>query len=178
MLFANYARVIIVSILAISGPRFELFGAAEHLNATMKLQKSKATLLVAGALVFSAGAASAQLGDILKIGGTALIVRQFGSTINKVLNNVTGQNKLEDQGIVTKVVPVLSAGSRGAIGIVQVAGPRDQVDKVRAVAQLQTQVKALSTLQARILIPIDADNLKNINRVSGVGVSAIVDIKL
>jgi len=144
----------------------------------MKLQKSKATLLVAGALVFSAGAASAQLGEIFKIGGTALIVQQFGGTINKVLNNVTGQNKLSDQGIVTKVVPVLSAGSRGAIGIVQVAGPRGQGDRVKAVAQLQTQVKALSTLQARILIPIDADNLTNINRVSGVGVSAIIDIKL
>lgn len=144
----------------------------------MKLQKSKATLLVGAALVFSAGAASAQLEQILKIGGTALIVKQFGGTINSVLNKVTGQNRLDDQGIVTKVVPVLSAGSRGAIGIVQVAEPRDQVDRVKAVAQLQTQVKALSTLQARILIPIDADNLKNINRVSGVGVSAIVDIKL
>ena len=144
----------------------------------MKLQKSKATLLVAGALVFSAGAASAQLGSILKIGGTALIVKEFGNSINSVLNKVTGQNKLSDEGIVTKVVPVLSAGSRGAIGVVQVAGPREQVDKVKAVAQLQTQVKALGTLQARILIPIDADNLTKINRVSGVGVSAIVDIKL
>ena len=144
----------------------------------MKFQKSKATLLVAGALVFSAGAASAQLGSILKIGGTALIVKEFGNSINSVLNKVTGQNKLSDEGIVTKVVPVLSAGSRGAIGIVQVAGPRQQIDKVKAVAQLQTQVKALSTLQARILIPIDANNLTHINRVSGVGVSAIVDIKL
>ena len=147
----------------------------------MKLQQSKATLAVGVALVFSAGAASAQLGSlgsILKIGGTALIVRQFGGTINNVLDKVTGQNKLSDEGIVTKVVPVLSAGSRGAIGIVQVAGPREQVAKVKAVAQLQTQVKALSTLQARILIPIDADNLTKINRVSGVGVSAIVDIKL
>ncbi len=144
----------------------------------MKFQKSKATLLVGAALVFSAGAASAQLEQILKIGGTALIVKQFGGTINNVLNKVTGQNKLDDQGIVTKVVPVLSAGSRGAIGIVQVAGPREQVDRVKAVAQLQTQVKALGTLQARILIPIDAENLNNINRVSGVGVSAIVDIKL
>ena len=147
----------------------------------MKLQQSKATLAVGVALVFSAGAASAQLGSlgsILKIGGTALIVRQFGGTINNVLDKVTGQNKLSDEGIVTKVVPVLSAGSRGAIGIVQVAGPREQVAKVKAVAQLQTQVKALSTLQARILIPIDADNLTHINRVSGVGVSAIVDIKL
>ena len=144
----------------------------------MKLQQSKATLAVGIALIFSAGAASAQLGQILKIGGTALIVKQFGGTINSVLNKVTGQNKLEDEGIVTKVVPVLSAGSRGAIGIVQVAGPREQIDRVKAVAQLQTQVKALITLQARILIPIDADNLTNINRVSGVGVSAIIDIKL
>ena len=147
----------------------------------MKLQQSKATLAVGVALVFSAGAASAQLGSlgsILKIGGTALIVKEFGNSINSVLNKVTGQNKLSDEGIVTKVVPVLSAGSRGAIGIVQVAGPREQVAKVKAVAQLQTQVKALSTLQARILIPIDADSLTKINRVSGVGVSAIVDIKL
>ena len=144
----------------------------------MNLQRSKATLLVAGALVFSAGAASAQLGDIIKIGGTALIVKQFGGAINSVLNRVTGQNNLDDRDIVTKVVPVLSAGSRGAIGIVQVAGPRDQVEQVKAVAQLQTQVKALSTLQARILIPIDAADLKNIRRVPGVGVSAIVDIKL
>ena len=144
----------------------------------MKLQKSKATLAVGVALIFSAGAASAQLEQILKIGGTALIVKQFGGSINSVLNKVTGQNKLDDEGIITKVVPVLSAGSRGAIGIVQVAGPREQINKVKAVAQLQTQVRALSTLQARILIPIDADNLTKINRVSGVGVSAIVDIKL
>ena len=144
----------------------------------MKLHKSKATLWVAGALMFSAGAASAQLGDIIKIGGTALIVKQFGGAINSVLNRVTGQNNLDDRDIVTKVVPVLSAGSRGAIGIVQVAGPRDQVEQVKAVAQLQTQVKALSTLQARILIPIDAADLRNIRRVPGVGVSAIVDIKL
>ena len=144
----------------------------------MKFQKSKATLIVAGALIFSAGATSAQLDQILKIGGISLIVRQFGGSINRVLDKVTGQNKLDDEDTITKVVPVLSAGSRGAIGIVQVAGPRYQVEKVKAVAQLQTQVKALSTLQARILIPIDADNLTNLRRVPGVGVSAIIDIKL
>ena len=144
----------------------------------MKFQKSKATLIVAGALLFSAGAASAQLEQIFKIGGTALIIKQFGGTINSLLNRVTGQNNLDDRDVVTKVVPVLSAGSRGAIGIVQVAGPRYQVEQVKAVAQLQTQVKALSTLQARILIPIDSDNLTNVRRVPGVGVSAIIDIKL
>ena len=144
----------------------------------MKIQNSKVRVVLAGALLFSAGAASAQLGSILKIGGTALIVKQFGGQINSALNSLTGQNKLNDPNTVTKVVAVLSAGSRGAIGIVQVSGPREQVDKVKAVAQLQTQVRALSTLQARVLIPIDANNLKSIRRVPGVGVSAIVDIKL
>ena len=144
----------------------------------MKIQRSKATFLLAGALIFSAGAASAQLEQILKIGGIALIVKQFGGPINSVLDKVTGQNNLNDADTVTKVVPVLSAGSRGAIGIVQVAGPRYQVEKVKAVAQLQTQVKALSTLQARILIPIDSSDLRSLRRVPGVGVSAIIDIKL
>lgn len=146
----------------------------------MKIRSSKAAPILAGALLFGAGAASAQfdLGSILKIGGTELIVRQFGGQINSVLNRVTGQNKLDDPNTVTKVVSVLSAGSRGAVGIVQVSGPREQVAKVKAVAQLQTQVRALSTIQARVLIPIDANSLSNIRRVPGVGVSAIVDIKL
>jgi len=146
----------------------------------MKIRSSQTALLLSGALLFGAGAASAQfdLGSILKVGGTELIVRQFGGQINSVLNRVTGQNKLDDPNTVTKVVSVLSAGSRGAVGIVQVSGPREQVNKVRAVAQLQTQVRALGTLQARVLIPIDANSLTNIRRVPGVGVSAIVDIKL
>lgn len=134
--------------------------------------------MLAGGLVFGAGAASAQFGSILKIGGTALIVQQFGGQINSVLNRVTGQNKLDDPNTITKVVTVLSAGSRGAIGIVQVSGPREQVNKVKAVAQLQTQVRAIGTLQARVLIPIDSNSLQNLRRVPGVGVSAIVDIKL
>jgi len=146
----------------------------------MKIRSSQTALLLSGALLFGAGAASAQfdLGSILKVGGTELIVRQFGGQINSVLNRVTGQNKLDDPNTITKVVSVLSAGSRGAVGIVQVSGPREQVNKVRAVAQLQTQVRALGTLQARVLIPIDANSLTNIRRVPGVGVSAIVDIKL
>ena len=146
----------------------------------MKIQTSKTALALAGGLLFSAGAASAQfdLGSILKIGGAALIVKQFGGPINSALNSVTGQNKLDDPNTITKVVTVLSAGSRGAVGIVQVSGPREQVDKVKAVAQLQTQVRALSTIQARVLIPIDSNSLKDIRRVPGVGVSAIVDIKL
>ena len=145
-----------------------------------EVSKTKTTWLVAGALMFGAGAASAQLGSIFKAGGTIVIVNKFGKQIDSALNKVTGQNKLKGQGIVTKVVPVISAGSRGSVGIVQVAGTREQVNKVKVVVQLQTQVRAVSVLQARVLIPVDSSNLARTSRVPGVGVgvSAIIDIKL
>ena len=128
--------------------------------------------------MFGAGAASANLGGLIKAGGTIVIVNKFGKTIDKALNKVTGQNGLEERGIVTKVVPVISAGSRGAVGIVQISGTQAQVGKVKFVVQLQTQVRAVSVLQARVLIPIDSANLGKAKRVPGVGVSAIIDIKL
>lgn len=144
----------------------------------MKIQKSKSTLLVAGALMFGTGAASAQLGGIIKAGGTLVIVQKFGKNIDKALNKVTGKNKYADRGLVTKVVPVISAGSRGAVGIVQISGVRQQVDKVKVVIQIQTQVRAASVLPAKILIPVDSANLGKTKRVPGVGVSAIIDVKL
>ena len=100
----------------------------------MKIQKSKSTLLVAGALMFGAGAASANLSGIIKAGGTIVIVNKFGKTIDKTINKITGQNGLAERGLVTKVVPVISAGSRGAVGIVQISGTQTQVNKVKFVA--------------------------------------------
>ncbi len=139
----------------------------------------KLTSLALGLTIFTAGAASADIfSKVLKVGGAIVIADQFGSQINSALNLVTGQNKLDDAGTASKVVPVLSMGSRGAVGVVQVSGPQEAIDRVKAVAQLQTQVKAISKLQARVLIPIDSRNLSSIKRVKGVGVSAVIDIKL
>lgn len=144
----------------------------------MKINR-KITTIALGLTIFTAGVGSAQIANkVLKVGGAIVIADQFGSQINKALNVVTGQNKLAEAGTVSKVVPVLSVGSRGAVGVVQVSGPKEAVDRTKAVAQIQTQVRAISKLQARVLIPIDSRNLSSIKRVKGVGVSAVIDIKL
>ncbi len=134
--------------------------------------------LVTAALSASLGAlAYAQLGSVLKGGAIALVIDKFGPQINKGINSLTGdKNVSPEQG--TKVVPILSIGSGSYLGAVQVTGPRDRLDEVKAVAQLEGRVKVIGGVRLRALVPIAARSVSNIKRVPGVGVSALVDIKL
>lgn len=50
------------------------------------------------------------------------------------------------------------------------------MDKVKAVGQMEGSFVKVARVKA--MIPIDATSISNINRVEGVGVSAIVDFKL
>ncbi len=80
----------------------------------------------------------------------------------------------------TKVVPIISGGiaSRQAVGAAQVMGPRYQVEKVQAVAQIDQDILG-KEVKIRAMIPIESKEiLKDIRRVEGVGVSGIVDLKL
>jgi hypothetical protein len=52
------------------------------------------------------------------------------------------------------------------------------LDQVKAVAQLEGKVHAIGGIRLRALIPIAARSVSNLKRVPGVGVSALVDIKL
>lgn len=115
------------------------------------------------------------LGSVLKLGGISYLVSRFGGEINTFINKLTLQKGL-DTHYATKVVPILSMGSGSYIGAVQVVGPKAQVDKVKAVGQLEG--KFLSVARVKAMIPIDATSITNINRVDGVGVGAIVDFKL
>lgn len=115
------------------------------------------------------------LGSILKMGGISYLVSRFGSEINTFINKLTLQKGLDTQ-YATKVVPILSLGSGSYIGAVQVVGPKAQVDKVKAVGQLEGSFVKVARVKA--MIPIDATSISNINRVEGVGVGAIVDFKI
>lgn len=131
-------------------------------------------VLCAGAVMVS----GAQLGNILKAGGIAVLVDRFGPDINKFINQITGQ-KNAGTTAATKVVPILSIGDGGYIGAVQVAGPEDLVDKVQAVAQIEGRFKAIGGVRVRGLVPVSTKTPhKGINRVDGVGVSAIIDFKI
>jgi hypothetical protein len=138
----------------------------------------RAVLLIAALLGLVATLAHAQLGKILKGGAIAVAVDQFGPQINKGINRLTGDKNLASGDMATKVVPILSIGGGGYLGAVQVAGPLEQVERVKAVAQLEGKVNVIGGVRLRALVPISARSTSNIQRVPGVGVSALVDIKL
>lgn len=121
--------------------------------------------------------AQAQLGSVLKGGAIALVVDKFGPQINKGINALTGQRHLAPNQA-TKVVPILSIGSGSYLGAVQVTGTEAQLDQVKAVAQLEGRANVVGGIRLRALVPIEARSVSNIKRVPGVGVSALVDIKL
>ena len=136
------------------------------------------TILLTAVLSGGLGAlAYAQLGSVLKGGAVALAVDHFGPQINRGINALTG-NKNVSAEQATKVVPILSIGNGSYLGAVQVNGPQEELDKVKAVAQLEGKVNVIGGIRLRALIPIAARSVSNLHRVPGVGVSALVDIKL
>ncbi len=142
-----------------------------------------AALLVAAALAiggFSAAAYGQDIFGIIKTLGVGYAVRTFAPQINDFTNNL-----LQNRGVAvreqTKVVPILSLGVGSAagayVGAAQVSGPRAAVDKVEAVAVLEADFHGAFRIKA--LVPVD--NLKPweaFRRVPGVGVSAVIDIRI
>lgn len=114
------------------------------------------------------------LGSILKVGGVTVLVDKFGGQINDFLNKLLMKNGVGTD-YATKVVPVLSIGTGKYIGAVQVVGPTAQVDKVKAVGQLEGSFNDIA--RAKALIPLESVDITHLSRVQGVGVSAIIDLK-
>ncbi|MGI8923880.1 MAG: hypothetical protein ACR2HJ_07570 [Fimbriimonadales bacterium] len=135
-----------------------------------------ATMAAFGAVSMAgAGLFGDVITDLIKIGGIGLVVDRFGPEINKAFNAVQGFT--ESESTMTKVVPILSVGQGKFIGAVQVMGPRTLVQKVKAVAQLET--KFAGTIRLKAMIPVESKKVtQDIRRVPGVGVSGIVDLKL
>ncbi len=118
----------------------------------------------------------AQLDKILKAGGVAVVVDRFGGDMDRAINRLT--NTKPDKNFATKVVPIISAGNGAYIGAAQVMGKPDLVRSVQAVAQIEGDFMGRD-VRLRALIPISTKNpQRSINRVEGVGVSGIIDIRL
>ena len=149
------------------------------------MNKLRTSVLIAGGVLFGfllgiTVPAAAQLEGILKGGAILVVVDKFSGDIGRFVNKVTG-NRTSAPGESTRVVPIISAGQGTFAGAVQISGPKAQVDKVKAVAQLEGKVKIGGEVRARALIPVATRDLKgnaSINRVKGVGVSALIDIRL
>jgi len=119
------------------------------------------------------------LGSILKTVGIGVVVDQFAEPINNFINTLTLNNGVEVKEE-TKVVPIVTVGSNSYAGAVQVSGPKEKVEKVKAVAQLEGDYKG-GDFRIRALIPVNTTNpvnIKNIDRIEGVGITALVDINI
>ena len=131
-------------------------------------------------LVCPTPAAAIDLKDIIKggaliIGGGAL-VKAIAEPINDFINTVTLNRGAQFQGH-TKVVPIVSMGDGTRIGAAQVGGTSLQsVEDTQAVAQLEVSFQGI---RVRVLIPIDSLNpIQQFRRVQGVGVTAIIDVRI
>lgn len=135
-----------------------------------------AAVTIASLLGFAGGTAvqAFNLGSILKVGGISVLVSKYGDSINDFLNKLLMKNGVGTD-YATKVVPILSVGTGKYIGAVQVVGPTEQVDKVKAVAQLEGTFNGIA--RANALIPIESLSVSNLSRVQGVGVSATIEFK-
>ena len=140
-------------------------------------------VLVLGALLGGSAAVSAQdLGAVIKTLGIGAAVKMFAPQLNNFINSLRRAKDVETKQT-TKVVPILSIsigiGTPGeaTIGAAQVAGTKSAVEKVQAVAALEGNFQGAFHIQA--LVPVDSlEPWKRLRRVPGVGVSAIIDLKL
>lgn len=147
----------------------------------MLTRKPAVSVIVVGLLVaFSLGLASAPqpaqalslggaFGDLVKIFGIGWVVKHFSGDINDFINKALKQREAAIEGH-TKVVPILRVGTGTAVGAAQVMGPKVQVDKVQAVAEVELSITG--SVRARGLIPISTRDTSSIKGVGGVGVSA------
>lgn len=137
-----------------------------------------AVLSLTGAMVFTFGRVTSaiDLGDIIKGGAMALLIKQFDSQLNSFINTLLLNHKAENKNE-TKVVPIISFGKGGYLGAAQVIGQKSDVKQVDAVMQVEADFSGRK-FRVKALIPVDSMNPTKISRVYGVGVSAVIDVKL
>lgn len=148
------------------------------------MNMKRAAVGVLAGLMLSAGAVTSvfsfSLGDVLggavKVGGIGFLVTKYGDSINSAINSVM-MKEGAGTNYATKVVPIVSIGNGGYIGAAQVIGDKAQVDQVEAVGQLEISWND-KLFRIKGLIPMDSINPASFSRVQGVGVSAMIDVRL
>ena len=136
---------------------------------------SVATVGVVGVQQAQASNLGSLLGGVLKVGGVNFVIDKYADSINGFLNNLLKQNNLSTT-YSTKVVPIVSLGGGAHIGAAQVTGPSSEVERVEAVAQIEASFNSVARVKG--LVPIDSKNPSTANRIQGVGISAIIDLKI
>lgn len=139
--------------------------------------RSRCIVLVAACLLiaFAGIAVAIDIGDIFKVVGIGYLVSEFGPEIDNTINKALAEREAEAKGA-TKVVPIITVLTGGYIGAAQVVGVPERVRKVQAVAQTEP---TLGDVRVTAFIPVSTKTPNRaIQRVTGVGVSAVIDLKI
>ncbi len=132
---------------------------------------------VALSLLGGGAALALNLGEaLLKTVATGVIVNAVAKPADHALNTLTANQNLP-VGVSTRVVPVLSVGEKGYVGMAQVAGSSNLVSKTKSVVQVETSFLD-KQYRIKLLMPMDDVNPIGVNRVRGIGVSALLDMAL
>ena len=131
-------------------------------------------VLVIAVMSIAASAYAFTLGRVLKVGVIAVVVDSQSSRLDSFINNLTGNRNL-GVDVDTKVVPIISVGSGAYIGAAQVMGPKDAVDRTQAVAQIEGRMTG--TFRVKALVPVSSRS-GDLSRVKGVGVGAVIDVRI
>jgi hypothetical protein len=129
------------------------------------------SILLATTLVASAPAAGVT--NVLKGYAASVLIRSQAGALDGIIDAVTLRHG-SLAGDQTRVVPAFSVGRKAYVGAYQVAGPPEQVTKVRAVFEVTGQLEGGKGRFAHLIPSITANPL-DIKRVRGVGVVAAVD---
>ena len=116
------------------------------------------------------------LGDVLKVGGIGILIDKFSGQLNGFINTLTFKHGAGSD-YATKVVPILSFGGGGYIGAAQVIGTQELINRTQAVVQIEGDFSG-NQFRVKALVPIDSKNPVNFSRVQGVGVSAVIDVRI
>lgn len=116
------------------------------------------------------------LGGVVKVGGIGFLVDKYGDSVNSAINSLM-MKEGAGTNYATKVVPIVSIGDSGYIGAAQVIGDANQVAKVKAVGQLEIGWND-KLFRIKGLVPMDSMDLTAFSRVQGVGVSAVIDVRI
>jgi len=136
---------------------------------------SVASFTIGGVVVQTEAFSLGNLGKVVKVAGVGYLVEHYGTQIDSFLNKLLKQNNLSTT-YTTKVVPIVSVGTNGYIGAAQVTGPASEIERVKAVGQIEASFNSIARVKG--LVPIDSLNPVDANRIQGVGVSAIIDLKI
>lgn len=117
--------------------------------------------------------------DALKVETVRQSVKALAGPLNDFVNTLLMNNGVAATSM-TKVVPIFMAGvnSKAEVGLAQVAGSPELIAEVKAVWEIDGRFGGNNRFAVKAFVPSSSMNPFKLDRVNGVGISAIISGRL